>query len=189
MEDKLEKKLKGFLPYIIIIGVAFLLLPILFHVFGNKVAINNIILMIVFPLITVGCNFHYTYKNNTDYMMMAIAPVLFIPSMFLYGIFSYSPMNAIIFLIAYFVCGYIGSIVGEIAKGKKSKQSNSDEQAHKRRTVPQVVSQNAQPDEVDDIQLPLEFEETLKESEEVNSGADDDYSLDSILAEIQNRHE
>lgn len=190
MEDKLEKKLKTLLPYIIIIGVAFLLLPILFHILGNKVFINNIILMIVFPIITIGCNYHYTYKNSTDYIMMAIAPVLFIPSMFLYGIYSASPVNAIIFLVAYFICGYIGSIAGEIAKGKKTKNNESEEVSHKRRTVPQVVSPKAQKeDEIDDIQLPVEFEDSFEEVDTESANVDDEYSLDAILAELHNRRD
>lgn len=190
MEDKLEKKLKALLPYIIIIGAAFLLLPILFHVFGNKVFFNNIILMIVFPIITIGCNYHYTYKNNTDYIMMATAPVLFIPSMFLYGIFSASPVNAIIFMVAYFICGYIGGIAGEIAKGKTKQTDDSKEVSHKRRSVPQIVSPKAQKeDEIDEIELPVEFEESIEEVEAISADdADDEYSLDAILAELHDRH-
>ena len=196
MGDKLEKKLKEFLPYIIIIGVAFLLLPLFLILLDNKVVYNNIVLMGVFPVITLGCGVYYSYNKKFDMSFSFVAPVIFIFTMFLYGIFKASPLNSIIYLVAYFICGYIGLTVGDMLKSKDKKSSKKDDDddlgyvRHRKRNVPKRVATvshvEAVEETVEDIEMPQRYYATSHDVEEVPS-YDDEYDLDAILAEIHNR--
>lgn len=196
MGDKLEKKLRDFLLYIIIIGATFMLLPLILILLNNKLVYNNIVLMGVFPLVTLGCSVYYAYKKKYDLGFAFIAPIVFIFTMFLYGIFTASPINSIIYLVAYFICGFIGLTVGDMLRKKDNKTIEDDDDddlgyvRHRKRNVPKVVATQSHvehvEDTVEDIEMPQHFEEHHHEVEAVPS-YDDDYDLDAILAEIHNR--
>ncbi len=195
MDDKLEKKLKEFLPYIIILGVTFLVLPFVLRLLGNRVLYNNIVLMGVFPVVTFGCNAFYAYKKTNDMLLSFVAPVLFIPAMFLYGIFANNAINSLIYLVSYFICGYIGLTVGDMIKGKdSSKKDDTEGYSRKKRNVPEKVNRHAHAqtieDDFADIEMPQKFEETESVVDTpATQEVDDEYDLDAILAEIHSRHE
>ncbi len=117
MEEKFEKKLKAFLPYIIIIGVVYLLVPALLFVGSNFV--SYLVLIGVLPLTAAGCCAHYAMKKENDFWLCLVAPIFFIPAMFLYPIFRSGPLIALIYLVAYLLCGYLGLTIGEILSGNK----------------------------------------------------------------------
>ena len=194
MGDILEKKLKEFLPYIIIIGAVFLLLPLILIMLGNDVMYNYIVLMGIFPLVTLCCGFYYANKKKFDMSFSFVAPVIFIFTMFLYGIFKANPLNSLIFLVAYFICGYIGLTVGDMLKKKENKQSSEDTGyvRHRKKNVPKRVATTTHvqhvEETVDDIEMPQSFDEHPHEVEEVSS-YDDEYDIDAILAEIHNRRQ
>ena len=127
MEDKFEKKLKSFLPYIIIIGVVYLIVPAL--LFINSDAVAYIILIGLLPLTALLCCAHYSMKKENDFFLSLVAPVFFLPAMFIYPIARESLLKAIIYLIAYFLCGYLGLTIGDILanRGKKKKPAEKAE--------------------------------------------------------------
>lgn len=143
MEDKLEKKLRAFLPYIIIIGVVFLFLPVLLVIFdkdNTHLAWHNLMFIGVFSLTALGCCFFYAYKRGSDFLLSLIAPIFFIPSAFLYGLFRDSVLNTVIYLIAYFVCGYLGLLLGDMlspnkGKSKAAESSEGNDRASRRAPV------------------------------------------------------
>ncbi len=123
MEDKFEKKLKAYLPFIIIIGVVYLFLPILLVVKKDtSLVLNNLVYIGVFPLTALICCGIYSYRKNIDILVALIAPLFYIPSMFLYGNFKYNAFTSIIYLIAYFLCGFLGLLIGDILSPKKKKK-------------------------------------------------------------------
>ena len=206
MEDIFEKKIKSFLPYIIIIGAAYLFGPAILMLTGNKVLLNQIFYIGLFPLTALLCCLHYSYKKEMDFFISLVAPIFFIPSMFIYGLFMLQPLNSIIFLVCYFICSYLGLVIGDMIKGRNGAEEKADK---KQKRVPRRVNTVAGADataaelmiEEHDIEIPMAFDEeveidsfdeidTVDEVEEVettfDSTADD---IDAILNELRNRRE
>lgn len=209
MDDKFEKKLKEFLPYIIIIGVVYLFAPAILVFTKSTGMLNQIIYIGLFPLTALLCNLFYSYKKVNDFFLSLVAPIIYIPSMLLYGNIRDSVLNSLIYLVSYFICGYIGLTLGEIFKGSDSKKNSKDV---RRRRVPTVVdtkvAENSDDiyveddfDEynaVEEIELPKSYEPVEEYSyEPQNSSFDTSYDnprdyteddIDAILAELHNRH-
>lgn len=198
MNDILEKKLKEFLPYIVIIGAVYLIMPA-FLVSGRaSVVFNQIVYIGIFPLAALGCGFHYGYKKTNDFYLSLVAPIIYIPSMLLYGNLRANPLNSIIFLICYFICGYIGLTLGEMFSSKNGDE-NKDKSEHKkevhtRKRVPKRVkttehTHRFKSDEFeDDIKMPEQFE--VEHSDVTDSLFDDTQDdIDAILSDIRNRND
>ena len=128
MDDKLEKRLKEFLPYIIVIGIIYLLVPAL--LFMNTDFAAYLVLIGILPLTALGCCAHYSYKKKNDLLLAFVAPLFFLPAMFLYPIARESLLKGVIYLAAYFLSGYLGLAIGDIlsnrGKSKGSKDSKDE---------------------------------------------------------------
>ncbi len=197
MDDKFEKKLKEFLPYIIIIGVVYLFAPAILVFTKSTGLLNQIIYIGLFPLTALLCNLYYSYKKVDDFFLSLVAPIIYIPSMLLYGNMRDSVLNTLIYLVSYFICGYIGLTVGDMLKGSNKEE----EKGTRRRRVPSVVDTAATSNNADDdydleIIEPVEsFEYTDDYAdssneplyEPVTSYTEDD--IDAILAELHNRRD
>ena len=202
MEDKLEKKLKEFLPYIIVIAVIYLVVPAL--LFINSDAVAYIVLIGILPLTALLCCAHYSMKKKNDLALAFIAPLFFLPAMFLYPIASTSLINALIYLAAYFLCGYLGLTIGDIfANRGKSKaptrQAEKAGQKEARRTAkPEPAEARSAEARPAPSQRPrrvaveaeardsFEAADPYADSSLDTSTTDDD--IDAILREIHQRH-
>lgn len=203
MEDIFEKKIKSFLPYIIIIGVAYLFGPAILMLTGNNVLLNQVFYIGLFPLTALLCCLHYSYKKEMDFVLSLVAPILFIPSMFIYGLFMLQPLNSIIFLVCYFICSYLGLVIGDMIKGRNGAEDKADK---KQKRVPRRVNTATDTDrtaaelmiEEHDIEIPMAFDEeveidsfdeidTVDEVETTYDSTADD--IDAILAELRERRE
>lgn len=201
MEDKFEKKFKSFLPYIIIIGVIYLFLPIVL-VKNTNIVFNNIIYIGIFPLTALLCCGFYSYKKRMDIFMALVAPAFYIPSMFLYGNIRYNALASIIYLVAYFVCGFLGLLIGDILSPKKktppskSRRSGSSvdidieeepaERPH-RRTPRKVNTKAARKGRHTHDDTPRHFQTEDPYEDESLDTATTANDIDAILNEIQNR--
>ncbi len=204
MDDIFEKKIKEFLPYIIIIGVLYLFFPAILVFTKSAGVFNQIVYMGLFPLAALGSCFHYSYKKKSDFFLSLVAPIFFIPSMLLYGNIRDSALNSIIFLVSYFICGYLGLTLGEMLSGKlpekeeKAEKSHKSVSGHMRKRVPKRVKPSAHKHDsgagfgLDEIEMPQKFEDELamndlstETSPEVFDSTADD--IDSILEQIHNR--
>lgn len=205
MEDFFEKKLKEFLPYIIIIGAVYLIVPAILVLTKSHGALNQIVYIGVLPLTALSCCTYYGYKKTNDFYLSLVAPIFYIPSMLLYGNIRDSVINSLIFLVCYFICGYIGLTIGDMLKGKneQEKPESGEEKPHRVQTkkrVPKRVRTHTERKsrteiimEENDIELPESFDESFDESEHIgevettfDTTADD---IDSILAEIHGRRD
>ena len=203
MEDIFEKKIKAFLPYIIIIGIVYLVSPTILVFTGNKEGIIATLFYIaLFPLTALLCNMFYATKKKSDIILALIAPALYLPSMFIYGNFAVSPINSIIFLVCYFLCGYIGLTLGDMIRTKKGDKEDAETQPTIRRVpkrVPTKIVEDKTPAEVmieeHDFDVPVSFDEEVSSEEphyeddfetSFDSTADD---IDAILAELRSRRE
>lgn len=180
MEDKFEKKLRSFLPYIIVIGVAFLFIPALMLL--RVQAINYIILIGLLPLTALGCCAHYSIKKENDFFLSLVAPIFFLIAALLYGMFRDSVINTLIYLIAYFLCGYLGLMVGDIVTNRNKAKKKA------RGKRPAVPSSRPRPRRVaveKDQPKHLKTEDPyLDESLDTSTTAED---IDAILNEIHSR--
>ena len=127
MEAKFEKKLKAFLPYIIIIGIVYLVVPALLFVGSGFV--SYLVLIGILPLTAGCCCAHYSIKKENDFWLCLVAPIIFIPAMFLYPIFSTNALIALIYLVSYLLCGYLGLTIGEIVKTSMGKDAKASDKA------------------------------------------------------------
>lgn len=207
MEDIFEKKIKAFLPYIIIIGIVYLVSPTILVFTRDTLAYRTLVSLFyicLFPLTALLCNVFYAIKKNNDIVLAFVAPALYLPSMFIYGNFKESWLNCIIFLVSYFLCGYIGLTLGDMLKPKKGDSEEGPEPSFKRvpRRVPTKVqvAEEKTPAEVmieeHDIEFPASFDEEVETADTFDvsdcvetafdSTADD---IDAILAELRERRE
>lgn len=195
MEDMLEKKLKSFLPYIIVIGAVYLFVPAILVFASSAGMLNQIIYIGVLPVTALLSCMVYGYKKNNDFYLSLVAPLFYIPSMFIYGNFRDSWLNSLIFLVSYFICGYIGLTLGDMIKGKPVANEDSSTDNKKRvpkridtKKIEEISNSSYMPEE---IELPKKFEEDilavvdeLTANEEPVTTEED---IDAILNELHNR--
>lgn len=210
MEQKFEKKLKAFLPYIIIIGVVYLIAPALLFVGSNF--ISYLVLIGILPLTAGGCCAHYAMKKENDFYLCLVAPIIFIPVMFIYPIFRSGALIALIYLVAYLLCGYLGLTIGEILagnKGKSKRSSKSDSEAPQnteRRSSARRPARRSEGRDVDE-DSPIRGSRTAARPERVDLDVTDDFftedpyaddsldtkttseDIDEILSEIHQRRD
>lgn len=148
MNDSIEKKLKELLPYIIITGLLFLLLPLFM---GNKAgAATYIIQLGAFPLTAAGCSFHFALtKKKHSLPLCFAAPAFYALTALLYGMWRESWYTVLIYIFAYFLCGYLGQALSDIfvkskGKGNSDKPSSPRKSFHRPRKV-DVKKQHEQP--------------------------------------------
>lgn len=179
MEDKIEIKLKELLPYIIIEGALFLLLPLLMGTKTN--AVTYVIQLGAFPLISLGCGFHYTFrKHKKDIILCFIAPVFYAISALLYGMWRASWITVLIYIAAYFICGFLGMALCDIIKPR----SKSD-------TVEAPKRKSKRPERVDvkkyDEPRPADFKAQDPDSDVSLDTSTTDDDIEAILSAIHNR--
>lgn len=175
MNDKLEKTLKELLPYIIVTGIIFLLLPL----FMGKTAsaATYIIQLGIFPLTALGCGVFYKLKmkKNSAYLAL-IAPIFYALAALLYGMWRASWYTVLIYTVAYFLCGYLGQLLADVLPFNKK-----DGSPRRRSLRPRRVN-------VEEKEAPAEDFQAEDPTEDVQldvSTTEDD--IETILNNIHNR--
>ena len=124
MDDRFEKKIKVLLPYIIIEAIIFFLMPLFMG--HSEGAATYIIQIGIFPLTAIGCSVFYKLKNqSSDIYVCVIAPLFYAISALLYGMWRDSAINVLVYMASYFVCGYLGLLVADVIRKKKSEKAES----------------------------------------------------------------
>jgi hypothetical protein len=175
MNDKLEKTLKELLPYIIIIGIIFLLLPL----FMGKTAsaLTYIIQIGVFPLTAFGCGVFYKVKKKQNNLYLClIAPIFYALAALLYGMWRTSWYTVLIYIVAYFLCGYLGQLLGDVLPVNKK-----DGSPRRRSLRPRRVNIEEKEAPADDFQA-----EDPTENDQLDTSTTDD-DIEAILNNIHNR--
>ncbi|MBQ3284589.1 MAG: hypothetical protein IJH40_03020 [Ruminococcus sp.] len=122
MNDKFEKTLKELIPYIIIIGILYLLLPLFM---GKDAGFATYFIQLgLFPLTAIGCGVFYKIKKKRNNIWLClIAPIFYAIAALLYGMWRDSWYTVLIYIVAYFLCGYLGLILGDILPINKKGES------------------------------------------------------------------
>ena len=175
MNDKLEKTLKELIPYIIVTGILFLLLPI----FMGKSAgfMTYLIELVAFPLTALGCGIVYKIKKKRNNLFLClIAPIFYALSALLYGMWRASWYTVLIYIVAYFLCGYLGQLLADVLPFNKK-----DGSPRRRSLRPRRVN-------VEEKEAPAEDFQAEDPTEDVQldaSTTEDD--IETILNNIHNR--
>ena len=189
MEDKFEKKFKAYLPFIIIIAIVYLFLPCILVFTGqdkNPTFLTEIIYIGIFPLTALLCSLIYSYKNKNEFFMALIAPIIYIPSMFLYGNARDNVVTSLIYLVSYFICGFLGLILGDILRGDDKRQKQKDNRTgyQSKRKTASHVSRKAREEQNDAKERNRSINESDYSYGDNSTTAED---IDQILREIHDR--
>lgn len=119
MNENTEKMLKELVPYVIICGIIFMLLPLFM---GTSAGFATYLIQLgAFPLTALCCGAFYKYKKKKNNIFLCfVAPVLYALSALLYGMWRASWYTVLIYIAAYFLCTYLGMMIGDVLPiGKK----------------------------------------------------------------------
>lgn len=118
MNDRIERKLKELLPYLIIIGILYLLLPLFMS--EKAGAATYLIQLGAFPLTAIGCGVHYKLKKKkNDVLLCLAAPLFYALTALIYGMWRDSWYTVLIYMAGYFLCGYLGMAVTDLLRPVK----------------------------------------------------------------------
>ncbi|MBQ3264535.1 MAG: hypothetical protein IJH07_02030 [Ruminococcus sp.] len=178
MDDKFQKTLKELIPYIIISGILFLLLPLFM---GKDTGFATYFIELgLFPLTALVCGAVYKVRNKKNSLYLClIAPLFFALTALLYGMWSSSWYTVLIYIAAYFLCGYLGLILGDVLPINKKGVSVRDMIKKPARSPHRV---NVEEDLSDE---PFEAKDPAQDDELDISTTEDDIA--AILNDIHNR--
>lgn len=106
------KKLKGMLPYIIVLLIDFYLLPLPMRDTGTAM----LLLLVAIPLICLICSVIYGIKQGFYWLYPTMAAVLFTPT-----IWMYYNTSAWVYIVAYAVIAVIGNLIGMLFYKQKKE--------------------------------------------------------------------
>ncbi len=179
MDEKITSKLKELLPYIIIIGVIFLIFPLFMS--KDTGASTYIIQIGVFPLTALGCGVFYKLKKKkTDLWLCAVAPLFYALSALLYGMWRASWYTVIIYIAAYFLCGYLGQMLADILPFSKKQEAK-----HKPFKMPSPRARRVNVEESAVVDESFKAEDPEADDSLNSSTTEDD--IEAILNNIHNR--
>lgn len=122
----MKDMIKKYLPYTVIIFIIYLVVPLIFRS-GALASFVGIAWYFIFPVTAAASAAVYCSKYGLDFLFSLIAPIFFLPSMFLF----YGGVNLtnIILLVVYLVAGMFGLFIGDMALGDKRKEREEQEKA------------------------------------------------------------
>ena len=179
MNDKTEKMLRELVPYIIICSIIFLLLPLFM---GTSTGLATYLIQLgAFPLTALVCGAFYKYKKQKNNLILCfVAPALYALSALLYGMWRASWYTVLIYIAAYFLCTYLGLLLGDaLPAGKKGVSVRDIVKKSDRR--PRRVNIEAEPA----AEEPFQAKDPADDIDLDTSTTDDD--IEAILNSIHNR--
>ena len=183
MDDKITSKLKELLPYIIITGAIFLIFPLFM---SKDTGVSTYIIQIgVFPLTALGCGIFYKLKKKrNDLWLCAVAPLFYALSALLYGMWRASWYTVIIYIAAYFLCGYLGQMLADILPFSK-KRGSDQEAKQKPFKKPSLRARRVNVEESAAVDESFKAEDPEADDSLNASTTEDD--IEAILNSIHNR--
>ena len=96
---------KKMIPYLLICGISYYLLPL----FGKDTGTFMLILLILLPLITLVTSAIYSSKNRFNFLFPILVGAIFLP-----GIFIYYNSSAMIYVPGYAFISLVGMLLGKV---------------------------------------------------------------------------
>lgn len=117
--------IKKYLPYALIIFAVYMIVPLFFM--GEMSQFYAIPYYFIFLLTQIGCAVVFSTKHGLDFLFALIAPICYLPSMFIYN-GGFGNATNIILLIVYLVAGIFGLFLGDLVFGEeRHKKEKQDE--------------------------------------------------------------
>lgn len=170
----MQNFIKRYVPYAIITGAIYLLLPLIFLPYGFlDQKFTPMVYDVVFPLTAVVCAVIYARKYGIDFFFSLVAPVLYIPSMLIYNGIS---MNNIIFVAIYLVSSIFGLFVGDMFFGSKNREPEEEPDLD-------IVEPDMQETRVEKVRPQKDRDSAIPQKEEIPED-----EIDAILNDIHNKN-
>lgn len=116
---------KKYLPYAVVIFAVYMIVPLFFM--GDMSQFYAIPYYFIFLLTQIGCAVLFSTKHGLDFLFALIAPICFLPSMFIYNGGFGNPTN-IILLIVYLVAGIFGLFLGDLVFGEERHRKEKQDE-------------------------------------------------------------
>ena len=118
--------IKKYIPYAAIIFAVFFIVPLIF-ISDAMQPFFGIAYYVILPFVAAACAAVYCSKYGMDFLFTLIAPVVYLPCMFIYnGGFS---VTNVILLVTYLFAGILGLFLGDIVLGDKRHAKEEEEKA------------------------------------------------------------
>lgn len=190
----MKDMVKRYIPYAVITFAIYILVPLLFR---NQAMSDfvSVVWYFIFPATAIVCSAIYCSKYGLDFLFALIAPIFYLPSMFLYyGGFN---LTNILLLVVYLISGIFGLFVGDIALGDKRRKREEQERAEaeemmlkaKRRDdiEKEKIAQNQSPSETSNSDDDFDYSKYLSDIDKSDSQSTED-EIDDILSEYGSSH-
>lgn len=112
----MKKRLLALLPYVIILAIAFYVLPLLIIDTGSAM----FMLLLIIPLLTFICSVIFGVRQGFDFLLTIAVIILFAPTIFYYN------MSAWVYIIAYGVIAIVGNGIGRAFQKRKANGGHSE---------------------------------------------------------------
>lgn len=125
----MKDTIKRYMPYAIITFLIYIIIPL---VFSNEALAKfaGVELYFIFPITAIVGAAIYSAKYGLDFLFSLIAPILFLPTMFLFcgGFAGQYALHNILLIVIYLVASMFGLFIGDIAFGDERRQREKAEQ-------------------------------------------------------------
>lgn len=118
----MKKLIKSYLPFVLIIAVIYLGMPIFFQ--GENYKYDAIEYQFVFPATPLILGLVYSWKRGLDFTFPLIAPIIYIGSVLIYSHYYHWAIYVFIYLIV----GMLGCFIGDMVY-----KNNIEQQKKKQR--------------------------------------------------------
>ncbi|MDU9376680.1 hypothetical protein McpSp1_13050 [Methanocorpusculaceae archaeon Sp1] len=108
---KFFSAVKEMLPFLLVCGAAFYVLP----TFGGDTGFFMVMLLIILPLICFASGFFYGFFSAFHPMFSLLVALLFLPTVYLY----YN-VSALVYALAFLVIAFVGNVAGWFAGQSRS---------------------------------------------------------------------
>ncbi|MDP4120072.1 MAG: hypothetical protein Q8876_03335 [Bacillota bacterium] len=156
----MKKSIKKFLPYTIIYICAFYVLPFLeIQTFGSSATKDTVSIFLGLFVIPTACiimGIIYGNKYGFDWFFVPIAPVIYLPSCFLFYD-SRDLFSALSYIFIYAFTGIVGLGISDMIRAKSGMVAVSDEELKEEASEEEfreneIVEEKFEPDATDEME-------------------------------------
>lgn len=166
----MAEMVKKYIPYATVIFAIFFIVPLIF-ISDVMQPFFGVAYYVIFPFVSAACATVYCSKHGMDFLFALIAPVVYIPSMFIYnGGFS---VTNVILIVTYLFAGILGLFLGDIVLGDKRHALEEQEKAEAEEMMLEAKRR-------DDKRR----EEMMKKEADTTDTNDDDFNYDKYMSDI-----
>ena len=126
----MKESIKKYIPYATVIFAIYLIVPVLFRSPSTE-GYATIAWYFIFPVTAIVSSAIYCVKYGLDFLFALIAPIAYLPPMFIFygGFQSKYLLFNLLLIFGYLFSGIFGLFIGDLAFGDKRRKRESEEKA------------------------------------------------------------